>query len=203
MQNQKDLFGKIIVDNNPLNNIEGLNYLPNYITFPEEAKIVEAIDNADWMTDLKRRVQHYGFKYDYRARRIDVSMKLGDLPFWATQIAERLFDDGFFRNVPDQLIVNEYLPGQGISPHIDCEPCFEDTIVSLSLLSDITMDFTQDFEKKKFSLPLRKRSLVVLQGDSRYKWKHSIAPRKSDKFDKQTVKRSRRISLTFRSVIID
>ena len=43
--------------------------------------------------------------------------------------------------MPDQLIVNEYQPGQGISAHIDCEPCFKNTIVTVSLGSVYEMDF--------------------------------------------------------------
>lgn len=41
---------------------------------------------------------------------------------------------------------------------------------------------------------LDRRSLVVLQSDVRYKWKHSIPARKSD----NNIDRMTRISLTFR-----
>ncbi len=41
----------------------------------------------------------------------------------------------------DQLIVNEYQPGQGISPHIDNKTLFSDIIVSLSLGSNAVMIF--------------------------------------------------------------
>jgi alkylated DNA repair dioxygenase AlkB len=129
--------------------ISGLTYLPNYISNQEETKLISLINAQIWLTDLKRRVQHYGYKYDYKARRIDSSMKVGDLPKWLNDIAKRLYTDGYFKAMPDQVIINEYEPGQGISPHIDCEPCFEDTIVSLSLLSDVTMDFTNAIQAKK------------------------------------------------------
>jgi len=29
-------------------------------------------------------VQHYGYRYDYKARTIDHSMRLGELPQWVT-----------------------------------------------------------------------------------------------------------------------
>jgi alkylated DNA repair dioxygenase AlkB len=45
---------------------------------------------------------------------------------------------------------------------------------------------------------LESRSLLILTCDARYKWKHGIALRKSD----NGVKRQRRISLTFRKVIL-
>ena len=129
-------------------------------------------------------------------------MRIGDLPNWANDIAIRLKKDGYFNNTPNQVIVNEYLPGQGISPHVDCEPCFEDTIISLSLASDTTMMFTSEKTNEKIPVVLRKRSLIILKEDSRYIWKHSIPPRKSDKIDSKTVKRQRRISLTFRKVVL-
>lgn len=39
------------------------------------------------------------------------------------------------------MIINEYEPGQGISPHIDNINLFKDIIVSLSLSSDCIMIF--------------------------------------------------------------
>jgi len=37
--------------------------------------------------------------------------------------------------------VNEYLPGQGIAPHVDTHDAFGPTLLSLSLVSGIVMDF--------------------------------------------------------------
>lgn len=102
---------------------------------------------------------------------------------------------------PDQIIVNEYLPGQGISEHIDCTPCFGGTICSLSLGSSCLMDFTKGALKQ--SILLEPRSLLILKSDSRYLWKHGIASRRIDKLRSLQIKRERRISLTFRNVIID
>ena len=48
-----------------------------------------------------------------------------------------------FPQRPNQLIVNEYTPGQGIHAHIDRD-LFEDGIVAISLLSDIQMIFDSD-----------------------------------------------------------
>jgi len=197
-----DLFGTPVLSIDPISKINGLQYIHNYIDATTEKKLIESIDKQNWISDLKRRVQHYGYKYNYRAKRIDLSMKIGKLPVWANEIAERLKKDGYFKLNPDQVIVNEYMPGQGITAHIDCEPCFENTIVSLSLASDTTMVFTNEAIDEKIPIILRKRSLVVLKGESRYDWKHSIPSRRSDKINDKTVKRQRRISLTFRRVIL-
>ncbi|MEN0049437.1 MAG: alpha-ketoglutarate-dependent dioxygenase AlkB [Bacteroidota bacterium] len=182
--------------------IQGLTLLQNYITPKQEEQLLTAIDAAIWLTDLKRRVQHYGYKYDYRARRIDVSMKIGALPDWASQLAIRLQQEGYFKSVPDQVIVNEYEAGQGISPHIDCEPCFEDTIASLSLNSTAAMNFTHTITNEKIPIFLSARSLVIMKEASRYDWKHGIPARKKDRIGEKVYPRTRRVSLTFRSVIL-
>ncbi len=182
--------------------IEGLSYVPNFISSQEEKDLINHIDNEIWLTDLKRRVQHYGYKYDYKSRRIDTNMKIGELPNWLDPLIRKFQEAGFFTEKPDQVIINEYEAGQGITPHIDCEPCFEDTIISLSLLSAVVMDFTNDITNQKIPVLLAPKSIVVLKDESRYDWKHGIAPRQNDKFDTQLVKRSRRVSLTFRKVIL-
>jgi hypothetical protein len=102
--------------------IQGLSWLENYVTAVEEAELVAQIDAAEWREDLRRRVQHYGWRYDYKARRIDATMRLGPLPPWAAELAERLARDGLLAQVPDQVIVNEYKGNQGISKHVDCKP---------------------------------------------------------------------------------
>ena len=180
--------------------IRGLRYLPNFVTEEEEGKLLHLLDENLWSCELSRRVQHYGYKYDYKSRRIDESMHIGELPKWLRHLGKRLVEYGVFDTIPDQVIVNEYLPGQGISAHIDCQPCFGDTIASLSLLSTCVMDFTEAKTEENIPVFLEPRSVVVLKEDARYLWKHSIAKRKQDVYNGQNHARSRRISLTFRSV---
>ena len=187
---------------NTFSPISGLNYVTDYLSPAQHDSLLTAIDQSPWLNDLKRRVQHYGFKYDYKSRRIDLSMKIGDLPTWTSEIARDLYEKQFFPELPDQLIVNEYLPGQGIAPHVDCEPCFESTIASISLGSACVMDFAHPIRKEKIPILLEPRSLVVLQGDSRYFWTHGIAGRKADVFEGKSFLRQRRVSLTFRKTIL-
>ena len=44
------------------------------------------------------------------------------------------------------------------------------------------------------------RSLVLLHGDARFKWRHGIAKRHSDTWNGQKTKRQRRVSITFRTI---
>jgi alkylated DNA repair dioxygenase AlkB len=105
--------------------------------------------------------------------------------------------------VADQVIVNEYEPGQGIAPHVDCVPCFADTIASLTLGSTCVLEFTNVATREKVPLFLARRSLVVLTGAARYDWRHAIPGRKSDEHEGRSVPRARRLSLTFRNVLVE
>ncbi|OJU73166.1 MAG: alpha-ketoglutarate-dependent dioxygenase AlkB [Alphaproteobacteria bacterium 40-19] len=181
---------------NDIINIPGLAYVPNYISSEYEEKLLKLIDIQQWNLDLKRRTQHYGYKYDYMARSVDASYYLGQMPYWVDELCSKVHRDTIFIDKPNQVIINEYLPGQGIAPHVDCVPCFGDAICSLGLASGCMIDMTNGHVKK--SIYFEPRSLLILKGDARYKWKHGIAARKSD----NRVKRQRRISLTFRQVIL-
>ena len=189
-------------------------YLSDYTPRSEERVLLRHIDQAEWLTDLKRRVQHYGYRYDYRARKIAKDMRIGDLPEWVAPLAQRIGNDFFNGRRPDQMIVNEYQPGQGIAPHVDCAPCFGPVVVSISLGSTCVMDIAKqvnsaektshiaDSNSDQIRLFLKSRSAVVLAGDSRYHWTHAIAPRKTDTIDGHAYPRGRRVSLTFRTVIL-
>ena len=140
--------------------IGGLRYVENYIDKHQHDWLLAEIDKHQWLDDLKRRVQHYGFKYDYKARRVDMDMRIGELPEWLKRLSQKLHKDKHMPEVADQVIVNEYQPGQGISSHIDCQPCFKDTIVSLSLGAGCVMNFTNKFDKtKKFRFGLHREAL--------------------------------------------
>jgi alkylated DNA repair dioxygenase AlkB len=205
---QADLFGHIEKSKTDVSlelakEIVGLELYPNFITEKEEKELIKFIDNSPWLSDLKRRVQHYGYKYDYRARKIDKSFYLGELPNWCKVIYQKMIDKKIIDFVPDQAIINEYEIGQGISSHIDCEPCFGDTIISLSLNSSCVINFEKHLNSKhKIGIFVEPKTLLVMKNESRFEWFHGIPQRKSDKFNNETTKRKRRISITFRKVIL-
>jgi alkylated DNA repair dioxygenase AlkB len=183
--------------------VPDLIYADDFVTPEEAARIVKQIDSAAWNTDLRRRVQHYGFKYDYKARSINNSMRAAALPPWAVSMGNRLVKRGLFRAVPDQVIVNEYMPGQGIAPHVDCVPCFGNAVASVSLLSPCVMNFTSVDGTGLVDVDLLPGSVVLLNGKSRYDWKHGITPQMFDRLDGHDRPRDRRLSVTFRTVILN
>ena len=176
-------------------NIGGLSLHLDFISAQEEIELLQAVGAQEWNTTLARRTQHYGYEYGYADKIISI---VEPLPAWSAVVVDRLLELGILKVRPDQMIVNEYLPGQGIHPHVDDVNAFGDGIVSVSLESSIIMDFTQQTEPyTKCEVLLPSRSALVLTGDARYKWKHGIVKRKWD----GEVPRGRRVSLTFRKVL--
>ena len=181
--------------------IPGLKYVPDFLRATEEEELVKIIDSHPWNTELRRRVQHYGWRYDYKARCVDPSMFIGPLPEWAAELARRLASEGLVPQLPDQLIVNEYTAEQGISSHVD-SASFADGVAMISLLESWGMVFRKKRAKNKIEKLLERRSATILCGEARYDWKHEIPKRKSETCGpgKKRKDRNRRISLTFRKV---
>lgn len=182
------------------NIINGLIYQDDFLSTEDEKMLMLEIDNAIWDTNLKRRVQHYGYIYDYKKKNINQDIKIEKLPDWLLLLEIKIKTNFNIQNSFDQVIINEYEPGQGISNHIDCIPCFEDVIVSISLLSSCVMQFSRGGEQQEMFL--KPRSILLLSGEARYNWKHGIKAIKNDKWLNTLIPRTRRISITFRKIIV-
>ena len=202
----------------------GAVLIPNFVSEAEETRLLQRIDEAEWISDLSRRVQHYGYRYDYRARGADPHVPAAAFPRWATVMADRMaawFDDqersshprfpppvmpdrtAAWLNAyrPEQCIVNEYHPGQGIGMHADHES-FGPVVASLSLGADWDMRFRPRSVRPYVpgarpgdeTVTLFRRTLLVLRREARTKWMHGIAST-----DTRTYRR-RRVSATFRTL---
>lgn len=80
--------------------VAGLEYFPNFITKEKSDELINIIDGQPWLHDLKRRVQHYGWKYDYTARRVTKDLYIGKLPAWLQNLADDLMAKGIFEKAP-------------------------------------------------------------------------------------------------------
>ncbi|KAL7320935.1 hypothetical protein PS15m_000768 [Mucor circinelloides] len=148
--------------------------------------------------ELKRRTQQYGHLFSYRYRK--VLEEYGPLPGFTDFLVDRIMDNKWMPNKPNHLLVNEYNPGQGIMPHVDAPALFGAAILSLSLLSECIMKFT--CEDQSIDIILPRRSLAILTGDARYKFKHGISKDLIETTDSGiTIERDKRISFTFREII--
>ena len=183
--------------------VPGMYYLSSFLTPEEEAEFIRRIDdNKDaWLTDLSRRVQHYGWRYDYSERTITSDMRIGPLPDWLQKVAQRLYETGFFDRPPEQVIVNEYEPGQGIAMHTD-HSGFGPAVAMVSLGDEWQMDFSQsdtEGSETRSRKMLARGSALILTEEARKKWRHGIAKRKTEGPGRER-NRKRRLSLTFRTV---
>lgn len=110
---QLDLFNKTHI----VPDIVGLKYIPNYIFDIKEDDLIKTIYFQLWLPDLKRRVQHYGYKYDYKAKTANQDLYLGQIPDWLMTLCQKLFDEQIFSIAPNQVIsTNTYLAKE--SAHI-------------------------------------------------------------------------------------
>ncbi|CAO2636254.1 Alkylated DNA repair protein alkB homolog 8 [Lemmus lemmus] len=226
-----DLGQKIILYSNYVEKAQwkklGLQTLPPGLLVVEEIISSEdekmLLESVNWTEDtgiqksLKhRRVKHFGYEFHYENNTVDKDKPLpGGLPDICNSILEKWLKEGYIKHKPDQLTINQYEPGHGIPAHIDTHSAFEDEIISLSLGSEIVMDFKHP-EGVTVQVMLPRRSLLVMTGESRYLWTHGITPRKfdtvqaseqfkggiitSDIGDLTLSKRGIRTSFTFRKV---
>ena len=120
----------------------GATLVPDVVTEAEEERILLRISQAPWMTDLSRRVQHYGYRYDYRQPRCRPA-RPGAAPFprWAQVDRRTGLHRTFDGRRPEQCIVNEYRPGQGHRDARRSRQSFGPVVVSLSLAAAWTMNF--------------------------------------------------------------
>ena len=181
----------------------GVIYEPGFMTSAECDSLLGSIDGRPWMNDLKRRVQHYGWRYDYSSRFVTENMKAEPLPDCIQDVAGRLRRKGWFTQTPDQVIVNEYEPGQGIAPHVDRD-CFGPAVATLSLGDCWPMQFIPAVRNadraERQEVLLDVGSILVLTGGARNKWLHGIARRKTDGRGPDKRERQRRVSVTFRTI---
>lgn len=108
-----------------------------------------------------------------------------------------------------QAIINHYLAGEGITPHIDLMGRYGDGIVGVSFGSPCVMAFTpaslSATSTSTHEVFLPPRSVIVLTGDARYAWTHGIPARTADYVAfkgpdarAERVERTVRVSVTFR-----
>lgn len=180
-------------------------------------------DKCTWRTDLSRRTMHFGGTYCLMPPRhtaptttkVPVSrpeiLQAPPMPAELDWLLDRFATRNVFAPAqrPQYCIVNEYTGRTGISAHIE-NVGFAEPVVGLSLLQACPMRFIEltkpdggsvrsgkaaQAEKtgRKAEVRLPARSLMVMRGDSRWRWQHEI-----QRNGKGRGRGWKRISLTFR-----
>ncbi|RNA07706.1 alpha-ketoglutarate-dependent dioxygenase alkB -like protein [Brachionus plicatilis] len=149
-------------------------YIPDFITKDEEENLIQNVNSVPkpkWTCLKNRRLQNWGGIPGAKG------MVPEQIPEWLKGPCKKIFDLGFFKEkAPNHILINEYLPGQGIMPHSD-GPLYFPTVSTISLGSHTFLDFYKPIEEDNhefdsslenryaFSLLLEPRSLVVLQDE--------------------------------------
>lgn len=177
----------------------GLKIYRDYISESIEDKLIREIDSQVWIVDYQRRLQYYGYRNELESPYSLVSFPV-PIPPLIYSLSEELVRDRIVTDQPDQVIINEYSPGEGIRPHKD-RNYFDNQICGVNLGSGCVMRFKHIKEGDVVDVEIPRRSVYVMQDEARYKWNHSILPRKKDKIEGNFQHRERRLSITYRKVL--
>jgi alkylated DNA repair dioxygenase AlkB len=186
--------------------IPGLYYYPRPqvpVTLLNKLKRAYLFDenNVNWEpvgtgTNSRQTVQ-YGYKYNYKNGKTNESAD--EMPSDIKLLRNTLLSlDIPLDVVPDQCIVNKYLPGQGINAHTDHKD-YGDVICCFTLGSGASMVFTHIVTKKVVEIYVWPNTWYVMSGESRWEWTHEMKQRKTDLFEGVKLQRGTRTSITFRS----
>ncbi len=180
------------------NSIPGLSIYPDFISEEMERQLLAEIDQQIWIVDYKRRLQYYGYRNELDAP-YDLIKFPVEIPPLILELSKTIVAQKLLGMQPDQVIINEYVPGEGIIPHKD-RNYFENQICGVNLGSGCIMRFIKDRTKETVDLEIPRRSLYIMQDEVRKKWKHGIPPRKKDNINGNLQHRERRVSITYRKV---
>lgn len=200
--------------------VEHMQRVATWYKLPEtQAQLQPVSDSAKG-----RKVVHYGYQYIYTPRhRISQKPKVTPIPDvliplkeHAEQYVKTVFAD--LRTVGsedsscsasdpscdisfEQCIVNRYLPGEGISSHIDNVNEFGPVIACYTFLAGREMEFHDcDKSQNKCVLYTKPNTMYIMCGDVRYKWTHQMRGRKNDVVHGLKIPRAECFSVTFRQI---
>jgi alkylated DNA repair dioxygenase AlkB len=183
---------------------DGLYYYPDFLTSEEQELLLDSFQSDGWdgvtSSDTSRRVRHYGWEYPYTGGAL---VETDPIPDEYEFFMDRLSDyDCLSDFSPDQLIINRYLPRQGISAHIDSTRLFGPIIACITIGSGAEMEFTRSGHPS-YTIYTEPGSLYVMSGEARTLWRHQMRSRLTDPDPEGSgrVTRGTRYSLTFREVL--
>lgn len=161
---------------------DGFVYVPDFLSDDQEENLLREISRIPLHTFLfqgyeaKRKVASFGYNYSFDKRRIS---KGADIPPQFHWLIKKVSDISGAAKDFAALLITEYPAGSVINWHRDAPP-FE-TIAGISLLSDCSFRFRPHDKSRQgrrsiISFEAKRRSLYVMEGDSRWEWEHSILP---------------------------
>ena len=119
-------------------------YIPNWVSEEEEERLLAMTYEApvhSWTHLKMRSLQRWGGEVSSK------NSEAEPLPPWLAAVSNRLVECGVFEPscAPNHVLINEYLPGQGIMAHTD-GPLYHPVVATISLGSSGVMQFFQDHQ---------------------------------------------------------
>ncbi|CAJ1331360.1 unnamed protein product [Effrenium voratum] len=179
----------------------GMRYCPNFISRAEEQELDKLLEAGPWQFLADARLRHiksraqqfFGLVYYQTSHELPAlqpnhpasqreARPLQELPEWLMQ---RIVATGAFprEGEVNQVAANEYLGATGISSHVEEPTAFGANLGTLSLLAPIEMTLMPANQEIRsdgadhgnwVKILLEPRSLLLLQGTSRYDFCHGI-----------------------------
>ncbi len=100
------------------NTVPGLQVYPDFIDPSMEEELINEIDAQIWVVDYNRRLQYYGYRNELESPYDLVTFPV-PFPPLIQKLSEKIVTRNILSSQPDQVIINEYVPGEGIRPHKD------------------------------------------------------------------------------------
>lgn len=162
---------------------DGFTYRDDFLDPDDEQELLRIVGQEALQPlvfqgfEAKRKVKSYGYHYHFDSRTITEGLPIPEGYRWLLDKVAAA--TGLPATALKELLVTEYPPGSVINWHRDAPP-FE-LVIGISLLSDCTFRFRPYGRDKRtqrsvISLPVRRRSLYIMGGESRSGWEHSTAP---------------------------
>ena len=152
--------------------------LPEFVSELEETVIVQEIDKINWVESQSgRRKQDFGPKVNFKRKKIKLDTFKG-FPEHSEVLLNRMKSTDILSDFqPVEMCNLEYEPSKGsaIDPHFDDFWLWGERLVTINLLSETCYTLTQSNSNREIIISLPARSLIVLYGDARHIWMHSIA----------------------------
>lgn len=207
-------------------------YISEFISDLEEQALLDKIPKPRWKQLSKRRLQTWPSELAKNTL-LDTSLpkwliepiitRIHSIPLTASDPQKHMFSDSPHGS-PNHVLINEYLPGQGIMPHKD-GAAYHPVVCTVSLGSSICLDVYGTKEEgttetePKWKILQEPRSLLITTGEIYTDHLHGIAEveeeinlgpstvsnwellRSTDEIIEGRFKRLPRTSLTYRDVI--
>lgn len=146
-----------------------IKLLSEYISHEEEALLLSRFKKTPVVNTMDRNsVVRYGSILPYKTKVNPTIPQYWD--FLLQRLKKHDIIDA------DSITVNEYHPRQAISWHVDSESSGP-AIIVLSLKGTAVMQLRPLTNKQQItSYVLPPRSLLIMDGEERYEWEHSLKP---------------------------